>query len=58
MLSKRSLFNPPCCCWCVVVLLLCVVGRRAENQGGFDPAAVGMSEKEAANIALAFGQVN
>lgn len=30
---------------------------RAESQGGFDPSSVGMSEKEAANIALAFGQV-
>lgn len=29
---------------------------RAEAQGGFDPSSVGMSEKEAANIALAFGQ--
>jgi hypothetical protein len=29
---------------------------RAESQGGFDPASVGMSESEAANIALVFGQ--
>jgi hypothetical protein len=35
----------------------CVCWHRAESQGGFDPSSVGMSEKEAANIALAFGQV-
>lgn len=29
---------------------------RAESREGFDPLSVGMSEKEAANIALAFGQ--
>lgn len=39
---------------CCAVLYLC----RAEAQGGFDPSSVGMSEKEAANIALAFGQVS
>jgi hypothetical protein len=31
---------------------------RAESSYGFDPSSVGMSEKEAANIALAFGQVS
>lgn len=30
---------------------------RAESSYGFDPSSVGMSEKEATNIALAFGQV-
>eukprot|EP00882_Tetradesmus_deserticola_P001774 GHRQ01001906.1.p1 GENE.GHRQ01001906.1~~GHRQ01001906.1.p1 ORF type:complete len:351 (+),score=150.42 GHRQ01001906.1:100-1152(+) len=29
---------------------------RAEAQAGFDPASVGMSESEAANIALVFGE--
>ncbi|KAF8058368.1 DYF13 [Scenedesmus sp. PABB004] len=29
---------------------------RAESAGGFDPARVGLSEAEAANIALVFGQ--
>ncbi|WIA41955.1 hypothetical protein OEZ86_009259 [Tetradesmus obliquus] len=29
---------------------------RAESQAGFDPSSVGMSEAEAANIALVFGQ--
>eukprot|EP00775_Hariotina_reticulata_P014815 gene14815-14996_t len=29
---------------------------RAEKSAGFDPSSVGMSEAEAANIALVFGQ--
>lgn len=29
---------------------------RAESQAGFDPTSLGMSEAEAANIALVFGQ--
>lgn len=41
-------------CACVGCHRLC----RAETREGFDPSSVGMSEKEAANIALAFGQVS
>lgn len=37
--------------------VVCCGACRAESSGGFDPTSVGMSEKEAANIALAFGQV-
>lgn len=38
--------------------LCCLYTYRAESREGFDPLSVGMSEKEAANIALAFGQVS